>query len=144
MYFDLLTNDADQLDLQISPHGRHYIKFSNLHPSNDPQTILQTECERFRTFYSINARTQNEVWSQKRITNILRYGSKVQSMFDLDYLLYRYFIYRNKKFIVTISDSDIPSINPNDIFTISAHLKDCQTSESSIGAYNIAISILKD
>lgn len=36
MYCDLPTQDAGQLDLLTFPHGRYYIKFAHLHPTNDP------------------------------------------------------------------------------------------------------------
>ena len=88
MYFDLPTQDVDQLDLPISPYGRFSIKLAALHPNDDPQTIILTEHDRLSTFYSTNERTQKEVWSQKRITKIVCYGRKVQSVFDVDCLLY--------------------------------------------------------
>lgn len=76
MYFDLPINDANQFELPISPHGCYYINFSPLH-LDDPQTIIRTECERLRTFFSTNPGPQKEVWSQKRITKILAYGRKL-------------------------------------------------------------------
>ena len=41
-------------------------------------------------------------------------------------------------------DAKFPSINPNDILTIAAHLRDCQANFLSIGAYSIAMNFLKD
>ena len=124
MYYDLPTQDVDQLDLPISPHGRYYIKFASLNPTDDPQTIIRTKRERLRTFYSINAQPQKEVWSWKRITKIVGYGNKVQSKFDLDYPLHRYFISQNRESTITISDADFPSMNPGDILTLVVHLRD--------------------
>lgn len=59
MYYDLPTQDVDQLDLPISPHGHFYIKKALLYSNDDPQIIIRTERERLRTFYSVNARPQN-------------------------------------------------------------------------------------
>ena len=81
MYFDLPSHDVDQLDLPISPHGHYYINFAPLHPS-----------ERLRTFYSTNTQPQKEVWPRKRITKIVGHGRKVKGKFDLECLLYKYFI----------------------------------------------------
>ena len=129
--------DADQLDLPISPYGRYYIKFSPLHPYDDHQTIFRTERERSKTFYSVNAQPQKEVWSRKRITKISRFERKVQSKFDLNWLVHRYCIFQNKSKQITITDVDFPSINPNDILTIVAHFRTRQNDQMSITAYSV-------
>ena len=84
------------------------------------------------------------MWSQNRITWFVGYCKKVQIKFDLDCLLYRYYVSSNKESTILITDVDFPSINLNDILTIIVHLKDRQSNESSIGPFNIAISFLKD
>lgn len=112
MYYDLPTHDSDQIDLPISPHGKFYIKFAPLHPNDDPQIIFKIEHEKLRTLYSVNALPKKEVWFRKRITKIISFGNKVQSKFDLNCMLYRYYISRNKKATLTLTDAHFPSINP--------------------------------
>ena len=55
MYYDILTNDSEQLDLPLSPYNKFYIKFAPLHPNDDPEMIIRIELERLKTFYSKNA-----------------------------------------------------------------------------------------
>ena len=38
---------------------------SPLHPEDDPQMIIDTECEILKTFYTKNVLPQKEVWSPK-------------------------------------------------------------------------------
>lgn len=70
MYYDLPIQDADQIDLPISPFVRYYIKYAPLHPNDDHQIVIRTEREKLKTFYSINAQPKMEVWSRKKITRI--------------------------------------------------------------------------
>ena len=90
MYYDLPTQDSDQLDLPISLYDKFYIKFALMYPENDPQMIIRTERERLKTLYSLNTPTQKEVWSRKRTTKIYGFGRKVLTNFDLDYLLHSF------------------------------------------------------
>lgn len=53
---------------------------------------------------------------------------KVLSKFGKDYLLHNYYIIWNSHKKLTISNIDLPIINPNDILMIAAHLKDKQDS----------------
>lgn len=69
---------------------------------------------------------------------------KVLNKFDLDCILYQYFITRNTQKNIKISGVDFPTINPNDVLVIVAHLKDKQTSELDVRAYNVALNFLKD
>lgn len=92
----------------------------------------------------MNARPQKEMWSRKRVTKFVGYGNKVLSKFDINCLLYKYFVSRNNEATITITDVYFPSIDPNDILTIVDHLKDIQSSESSIRAFNTALRFLKD
>ena len=69
---------------------------------------------------------------------------KVLNKFDLDCILYQYFITQNTQKNIKISGVDFPTINPNDVLVIVAHLKDKQTSELDIRAYNVALNFLKD
>lgn len=69
---------------------------------------------------------------------------KILKKFDLNFILYYYYIYQNTQDKIKISDVDFPSINPNDILVIVAHLKDLQTYEFSIGAYKSNVNYLKD
>ena len=64
--------------------------------------------------------------------------------FDLDCLLYRFYVYRNKTTQLTIMDVDFPSVNPNYILTIAAHFRTRQDIQMSIVAYNSAMSYVKD
>ena len=121
MYYDLPTQDADQLDLPISPYRRYYIKFSPLHPEDGPQRIVRTEKERLQTLYSVIAQPQKEEWSRKGVTKINGFGRKVLSKFDFNCLLHMYYIFWNKSKEIIITDVDLPSINPNEILTIVAH-----------------------
>lgn len=84
------------------------------------------------------------MWSQKKITKIIRCGNKVQSKFDLNFMMYRYYISRNKESTITITDVDFPSFNPNDLLTIVTHFQDHQWSETSFGSYNTARNFLED
>lgn len=90
MYFDFPSQDSDKIDLPISSFRKYYIKFAPLHPNDDAQTIIRIELERLSILYYVNALPQKEVWSWKRITNIVGFGNKVQSKFDLNCMLYRY------------------------------------------------------
>lgn len=63
MYYDLPTQDSEQLDLPIPLYGKLYIKFAPLHPEDDPQVITRIEKERLKTLYSLNAPPKKEVWS---------------------------------------------------------------------------------
>lgn len=69
---------------------------------------------------------------------------KVLSKFGQDSLLYNYYIIQNSQKKFTILDDNFPTINPNDVLMIMAHLKDKQDSETSIGAYIVALKFLKD
>ena len=121
MYYDLPTQDSDQLDLPISPYGKFYIKFAHLHLEDDPQMIIRTERERLKTLYSLNTPTQKGVWSRKRTTKIYGFGRKVLTNFDLDYLLHRFYVYQNKKTQFTITNAVFPLINPNGTLAIATH-----------------------
>ena len=66
--------DVDQTDLPISPFRRFYSMFAAPHPDDDPHMIVRTEKERFKTFYSVNAQPQKEVWCGKRITKNYGFG----------------------------------------------------------------------
>ena len=59
-------------------------------------------------------------------------------------MLYRHHISRNKEATITITDANFPSINPNDILTITPHFQNLQTSQLIIGAYSASINLLKD
>ena len=100
--------------------------------------------ERLKTFYSKNELPQKEVWSRKRITKISGFGRKILTKFELNCVLYRYHIFRNKLIQKTITDADLPTINPNDILTIVAHFRSIQSDDLSMGAYHAALSFLKD
>lgn len=102
------------------------------------------ERERLRTLYSVNARPQKEVWCRKRITKIVGFSNKIKSKFGLNCMMYKYYVSRDKEATITHTDVDFPSINPNDILTIVAYLRECQTNHSSIRAYSVAINFLKD
>lgn len=80
----------------------------------------------------------------KENTQDLWVGRKVLTKFDLNCMLYRYYIYRKKSTQLIITDTEFPTINPNDILTIFAHLRSHQNDETNIGAYNVALSFLKD
>ena len=58
--------------------------------------------------------------------------------------MYIYYISRNKESTITVTNADFSWMNPNDILVIAVHLRDHQTNESSIGAYNSTIIFLKD
>lgn len=68
MYYDIPNNDSDQLDMPLSPDNKYYTKFTPLHPEDNLKLIIQIECERLKTFYSMNAIPQKEALSRKRIT----------------------------------------------------------------------------
>lgn len=68
----------------------------------------------------------------------------VQSKFDLNCMLYRYYVTRNNIATITITDAYFPSINPNNIITIASHFQSCQKDQLSIGAYNVATNFFKD
>lgn len=55
IYFDIPTQDANQLRFPIVSYGCYYIKSTPLDPTDDPETIIRTYHERLRTFYSTNA-----------------------------------------------------------------------------------------
>lgn len=74
----------------------------------------------------------------------MAYKNKVLNKFDRNCLLYKYFVSWNKEATITITDADFPSLNPNNILTIATRLKDRQSNESSIGAFNTSLSFLKD
>lgn len=69
---------------------------------------------------------------------------KVLIKFGQKGFLHNYYIFRNSKKSLRISDADFPTINPNDLLMIAAHLKGKYDSETSIGAFTIALNFLKD
>lgn len=69
---------------------------------------------------------------------------KVLRKIGLDCLLYNYYICQNTHKRYMIVDADFSTINMNDVLMVTAHLKDKHDSETSIGAYNAALSFLKD
>ena len=75
---------------------------------------------------------------------ISRYAKNVLTKFDLNYVLFRYYILQNKPTPYTISDADFPTVNPNDILTIVAHFRNHQDNDLSMGGYHAAFSFLKD
>ena len=144
MYYEIPSNDSEQLDLPLSSYIKYYTKFAPLHPEDDPQLIIWTEGERLKIFYSKNALPQKEVWSKKRITKIAGCGRKILTKFQLNCVLFRYYIFRNKPTQYTITDVDFPAINLNDILPIATHLQSHQNDSVSMGAYHTALSFLKD
>lgn len=96
MYYDIPPNDAEQLDLPFSPYRKFYIKWTPLHPKDSQDLIIRTERERLKTFYTKNALPLKEVWPKKRITKIPGFGIKVLSKFELNCILFKYYIIRNK------------------------------------------------
>ena len=50
MYYDIPTNDSEQLDLPLSPYNKFYIKFSPLHPNDAPELIVRNEREKIENF----------------------------------------------------------------------------------------------
>ena len=123
MYNDISPNDSEQLDLPLSPFSKFYTKFSHLHSSDNPQTIIRTQRERLKTFYSKHAQPLKEVWSRKRITKVEGFGRKILVKFELNCPLFRLHIRRNKSTHRTITDADFTSMNPNDILTLAAYFK---------------------
>lgn len=68
---------------------------------------------------------------------------KVLIKFGKKCFLHNYYIFRNSKKSLRISDADFPTINPNDLLMIAAHLKGKSDSETSIGAFTIALNFSK-
>ena len=109
MYYDIPNNDLEQLDLPFSPFSKFYTKFAPLYPEDDPQMIIQTKHERLETFYAKNALPLKEFWSQKRITKISGLRRKIMTKFELNCILFRFHIFRNKPTCKIITDSDFPA-----------------------------------
>lgn len=142
--YSLPSNDFEKIHLPISPHGRLYVKFDPLHPSNDKDTLVWTDRERLNTFYTTNALPQEKTLSKYKITKFSCLGTKILRKFGQDCILYYYYAFRNSQVKIKILDIDFPYINPNDILVIAAHLKERQTSQFSTRAYNSALNYLKD
>lgn len=144
MYYDIPNNDLDQLDLPISPYSKYYTKFAPLHLNDDPHFLIRTEREWLNNFYTKNDLPQKEVWSRKRITKISGCARKVLTNFNMNCVLFRYYILQNKPTSYTISDADFPAVNPNDILTIDAHFWNNQDNDLSMGGYHASLGFLKD
>lgn len=144
IYYDIPSDNSEQLDLPLSPFSRFYIKFTPLHPEDNPEVNLQTERERLKTFYTKIALPLKEVWSRKRITKITGYGRKILVKYELHFPLFRYHIVQNKPSYKTITDADFPSMNPNDVLTIVAHFQTLKIDDTSMGAYHASMNFLRD
>ena len=84
MYYDIPSDDFEQLDLPLSPFSKFYIMFTHLHPNDNLKVTIRTERERLKTFYTQNALPLKEVWTRKKITKISGYGRKVLTKFELN------------------------------------------------------------
>ena len=144
MYYDISSDDFEQLDLPLSPFSKFYIKFAPLHPNDNLEFTIRTERERLKTFYAKNSLPLKEVWTRKKITKIYGYGRKILTKFELSCSLLWYHVVRNKPTYKPIIVVDFPAMDPNDIRTIAAHFQNLQNDDISMGAYHAAKNFLKD
>ena len=75
---------------------------------------------------------------------ISEFRRKILTKFELNCVLFRYHIFRNKPIQKIITDADFPTINLYDILTIVSHFRSIQSDNLSMGSYHAALGFLKD